>query len=350
MSAGNDLPGDKKTSHPRKLRKPKDRDEWLKLRHHGIGSSDVGAVIGLNTFKSPYQLYLEKFSDTPVDREPSFAMKFGLMVEDEIARYYAKITGNRIRRDNYIRFHAEYPFLLANLDRLITHDVKGQPFPNGHGILEVKTAGEHAAAAWKDDVPLYYYSQVQHQLAVTDLQWAAIIVVIGNRDCRIVPIVRDEAFIAEQVKVCVRFWQEHVKQQVPPKWTFQDLDLIYAKPGKEVAVPSGMIPTVLMAFEAKRRESEAKKEYAALKDEICLYMGECDGLTINGTLAATWRETKPSPAFDEDEFKVAHPDLYQQFVKTPERGSRKFLLSQKALPTLTQECERIKLLPQPQEA
>lgn len=38
----------------------KDRDAWLRLRTLGIGGSDAGIIAGLNRWKSPFQLWLEK--------------------------------------------------------------------------------------------------------------------------------------------------------------------------------------------------------------------------------------------------------------------------------------------------
>ena len=37
-----------------------DRAAWLKLRNEGIGGSDAGTIVGDNTWKSPYALWLEK--------------------------------------------------------------------------------------------------------------------------------------------------------------------------------------------------------------------------------------------------------------------------------------------------
>ena len=40
--------------------RPKDRNEWLKHRESGIGSSEVGTILGLNPFETPYQLGEER--------------------------------------------------------------------------------------------------------------------------------------------------------------------------------------------------------------------------------------------------------------------------------------------------
>ena len=39
-----------------------DRDQWLKVRKGGIGSSDAATAVGLNPYKSQLQLWMEKTS------------------------------------------------------------------------------------------------------------------------------------------------------------------------------------------------------------------------------------------------------------------------------------------------
>ena len=38
----------------------KDRDKWLKFRNLGIGGSEAAVIVGMNKWKSPFQLWLEK--------------------------------------------------------------------------------------------------------------------------------------------------------------------------------------------------------------------------------------------------------------------------------------------------
>ena len=39
------------------------REEWLKLRKNGIGGSDVGAVCGLNPYRSAMDVFIDKTTD-----------------------------------------------------------------------------------------------------------------------------------------------------------------------------------------------------------------------------------------------------------------------------------------------
>jgi len=41
-----------------------DHSEWLKWRKKGIGGSDAAAIAGLNPWKSPIAVYLDKIGET----------------------------------------------------------------------------------------------------------------------------------------------------------------------------------------------------------------------------------------------------------------------------------------------
>ena len=38
----------------------RNNEEWLQQRTHGIGGSDVAAIMGISKYKSAYALYMEK--------------------------------------------------------------------------------------------------------------------------------------------------------------------------------------------------------------------------------------------------------------------------------------------------
>ena len=68
------------------------REDWLAVRKQGIGSSDAGAAVGLNPYKSQLELWLEKTGrDTmlpkadPHDEESP--MYWGNVLEPIVAWY-----------------------------------------------------------------------------------------------------------------------------------------------------------------------------------------------------------------------------------------------------------------------
>ncbi len=141
------------------------REDWLNVRKGGIGSSDAGAAVGLNPYKSQLELWMEKtgrdgnLPKTDPNDETS-PMYWGTLLEPIVAAHYCKRTGHKVRRINAVLQHPRYPWMLANLDR----EVVGAPDVQ---ILECKTAGINGARLWKDGVPEYVQLQVMHQLAVT---------------------------------------------------------------------------------------------------------------------------------------------------------------------------------------
>ncbi len=68
-------------------------------RATGIGGSDAAAVCGLNPYKSPVDVYLEKVgAAAPVDETER--MFWGNKLEDVVADVYSDRTGRKVRRRN----------------------------------------------------------------------------------------------------------------------------------------------------------------------------------------------------------------------------------------------------------
>lgn len=188
-----------------------DRDEWLEVRKGGIGSSDAAAAVGLNPYKSPLELWMDKTGRTSANGEhagfddPRY---WGTLLEPYVAIAYQQKTDRRVRKVNAVLQHPSFPFMLANIDR----EVIGSPEVQ---ILECKTAGEFGSRLWRDGVPEYVQIQVQHQLAVTGKAVADVAVLLCGQELEIFRILRDEDVIARLIVLEARFW-EHVETDTPP--------------------------------------------------------------------------------------------------------------------------------------
>src|SRR5690606_20076292 len=83
------------------------RDEWLQARRRGIGGSDAAVIAGLDPFKSPVRLWMEKRGE--IEEEPAGeAAEWGLLLEPVIAREFERRTGKRVRRRQAILQHPEH--------------------------------------------------------------------------------------------------------------------------------------------------------------------------------------------------------------------------------------------------
>ena len=65
-------------------------EEWREARKNGIGGSDVGAIMGLNPWKSPVEVWLEKTGHSePPDLSGKESVEWGNRLEAVVAEKFA---------------------------------------------------------------------------------------------------------------------------------------------------------------------------------------------------------------------------------------------------------------------
>lgn len=134
------------------------REDWLKERRNSIGGSDVGALLGLNSYRSPYTVWAEKTGQLP-EQPDNEAMRQGRDLEDYVARRFTERSGKQVTRYNYLIRNPDCPRLHANIDRRILGEKSG---------LECKTASALNMKAYiGGQFPESYYAQCVSYLAVT---------------------------------------------------------------------------------------------------------------------------------------------------------------------------------------
>lgn len=274
-------------------------DEWLEARRIGIGGSDVSAIMGLNAYKSPLSVYLEKIGESPLEDTTSEAAFWGTQLEDVIARHYAEKNGVKIRRNNHILIHPEYPYMIANIDREAYSDTRGR-----YGV-EVKTVGLRNAHLWEDDnVPIPYVLQMQHYMAVTGWDFFVCPALIGGQRYIEREIPRDEAIISTLIEAEGEF-MDKVERRIPPAWdgsqqASQILKALYpkAEPGKQIVLPSTVMDSILAHQELDLQVKEAKEvvkdletKKKAYEQEIAAIMGDAETGIIDG-IQVTYKTTE----------------------------------------------------------
>lgn len=259
--------------------------DWLRMRQRGIGSSDVGAILGLNPYRTAYDVYLEKIADEPIETPLNAAMEFGLKLEGIIADTYAERNGRVVRRDDVIRIHPEHAFMMANLDRII-EPADGE----GEGILEVKTASGRAVKHWESEIPLGYFAQIQHQFFVTGFTWGAFALLVDGREYSDISVKPDPDYIKTQNERLFQFWNENVLPRVPPPPTVADLEKLKPKTGTEIEA-SDEIAELCREIAAIRASISAKKKLQEeLEEKLKEFIGENERLIHKGIEIASWKQ------------------------------------------------------------
>ncbi|KUG04019.1 phage-related [hydrocarbon metagenome] len=182
--------------------------EWLSMRKQGIGGSDAAAVCGLSRWKSPIQVWLEKTGQTNPEHAGEAAY-WGQVMEPILRKEFSIRTGLEVNPLKSMLQHRRFPFMLANLDGIVTDLTQGQ------GVFEAKTAGLFASKEWDDKLPDEYAIQVQHYLAVTGLPFAYVAVLIGGNHFKWLYIERDPGAIDLIIQLEARFWRL-VETRTPP--------------------------------------------------------------------------------------------------------------------------------------
>jgi putative phage-type endonuclease len=191
-----------------------DRDDWLNCRRQGIGSSDVAAILGLSTQRTPLHVWHDKRGEL-VD-EQTEPMLWGTLLEDTVAREWARRNRSVIQRVGLVA-NVEQPWRLATLDRRVAECPLNRTTREACA-LEIKCRNAFTAHRWRTDVPDDVLAQVTWQLDVTGYDHIHVAVLIGGSDYRQTVVRRDgqlAAFIAGEV---ARFRDEHLLAGVAPAW------------------------------------------------------------------------------------------------------------------------------------
>ena len=309
-----------------KIIRPESREEWLKYRESGIGSSEVATIVGLNPWESPYQLWRRKLGLDPAKQE-NFAMKAGHYLEDAVAQFWHDETGCEIIKRSAIDWliiNTEKPYMRVSPDR--TYWLTGLPHnAQNKGILECKTT---QMSIDPDDLPKHWFCQVQYQLGVAELQEGSLAWLCSGREFGYKNLSFVPDFFAWLCEEVDRFWVDNIQGKKEPKArTVQDVLIKFNRhtDGKVIEISDEI-------FEAYQGLKQVKEEIAALDEKktafentIKLGFGDAEAISYGGQTIATWKAPKPSQKFDDKAFKAAHPDLFKEFSKEVQ-GARRFLL------------------------
>lgn len=306
-----------------------DRAEWLAARRTGIGSSDVSAILGLNKYRCPRDVFHVKRGESDDSGDwpggaPSEQAHFGNIFEAPVREEWSRRTGIAVAAAGLHR-SLEYPFMFCSPDGL-TDD---------GGLYEGKTANQWLRGQWGDDqVPDHAELQVQHGMAVLGLPHAWVVGLIGGQELVWRAIERDDELIAMIVKAEREFWNEHVLAGVAPPLGGSEAEVAWVTDAHPVAAPGSTV--VLDRFTAERLRSayRAAKEtgrvdtepLTAAQNAIRDVMGAAETALCGDEVVATW--TNNGSKFDEAAFREQCPELAADYTTKVEVIDRKRLAAE----------------------
>jgi len=284
------------------------KDKQEEDRRRGIGSSDVGTILGLNPWASPYDLWLVKTGQA-AGPEENEAMRIGTVLEAGVLALAADRLGERIVKptSTFVGYH---PYMRANVDGMVRQAKRGSE------IVEAKTTG--ATDQWgdehTDEVPEHVKAQVMFQMMCASSDVAHIACLQGDYGLRLkmyrVPFdVEYAEYIGERV---TQFWERNVLALIPPEGTAA-LDVLKRIRRDEQAAVVQIDPELFAADAAAKAaadQANAAAEVARAKLIAALgtaTAGEGGEFRIRISQVETSR-------FDAKAFMAANPETAEGFM------------------------------------
>lgn len=296
-------------------------------RSKTIGGSDVASIVGLDPYRSAFELFLEKTGR--VERPPANeSMVWGTELEPIIIRLWAQGRGPTLRpvAAHLELAHPDFPFLVGHLDGRVEHEVPEDEEVH-LDVVEAKSATY--ADGWgepgSDDVPTNYYIQGAFYAGLA----AAVHVVYPV--LFMAPVRRGAEYMTTPprklyealVEAAVAFKHDNLDKDVAPSITKttgktqsyirqlfpEALEPVRPAVPEEAAV-------VERLFDAEAVLDKATEEFELLKALLQTAMGSASGLRA-GRLIASWSGSK-STRVNMERLKEEAPDLAKEIEKFKE--------------------------------
>lgn len=312
------------------------------IRRTFIGGSDAAAVFGVDLYRSPVAVWLEKLG-----RGDGFAgnskTDWGLRHERTIAEWVADTYPDWTVIDpgGATWRHADHPFMACTPDRFVFDADRGW------GNLQIKTTDQRNAGQWTDgDAPDAYRVQVAHEMEVLGLTWSALVCLVGGNDPHVVIQDADDELTAALVAAECDFW-DHVERAVEPPLVghvneASDLARVWQADADRVIDLTGTeADDALREFaDLKAHIEDMTRTSSRLRAIVEAAMGEATVATIDGHKVATWgartevdiarlQAENPAlyelclePQFSLDALKRCQPAAAKQYRRTAGRTFR----------------------------
>ena len=297
-----------------------DEEGWLRARTRGIGGSDVGAICGVSPFTSARQIYLNKTGQYPDSMQQNDAAKdrmhFGHMLEPIVADEYSQRSGNKVIAVNATLVHKDYPWALANVDRLIIDD-EGKPV----GILECKTTSEYMNEEWESgEILMSYVYQLNWYLWILGLERGVFACLVGGNKFYYYDVFRNDELLENTIIPAAKsFWFDNVLALKEPEMQATDTDFansIYSTAVKnsEITLPDDETNELARTvFECKAKIKELEKIMSEAQNRIKDRLQDNEiGYTKDFTVK--W-SPRSQMRVDTDKLKSDFPEIYAQVQK-----------------------------------
>lgn len=277
--------------------------EWLAFRRSHFTSSDAAKL-----FSDPMGLYAAK-TGAATNGQPTEQMLFGLDMEVPLSNFLAREGFTVADMGQWAITTSPKPldWQAATVDRVLTCDGRDTA-----GLGELKTHALFLRHDFDLGLPQAWQIQVQHQLAVTGLDWAVVCWWARGGDLPQWKFVERHDRFIDALTAAEEKFLERVEAKVPPPLSDPDKDaealrLLYPKEkeGKAVELPPEAVSLVESWQTLSKRAKLAKDAEAGVKNELILMLADAEIGNLPGGGALTYKsQTVKEHTVPETTFRV----------------------------------------------
>ncbi len=305
---------------------------WNEARAGGIGASEAAAALGFpEAWSDPLKLWAEKTGELdrsqPLDDATRERLYWGHRMEPVLLSELRqrlpfstslgdadapKLTADKVAECGAlgtIYASPDLPWLRSTPDAFArateTFDLEGddgEGFRVGEGelgLVEIKTSSAYVADQWEGGPPEHYLCQVWQSLAVFELPWALVVVLVGGNDFRVYGVRRlDEDAETGLMDRLGEFWGYVESGERPPQPEKGDPGWAKRLEALKLLHPSDNAQPVVMPKETskllKRRETlkqqikDREAEITEIEGRVREELGDhAVGVTLDGKFTAT---------------------------------------------------------------
>lgn len=274
-----------------------------------IGGSDIGAILGVDRFRTPLDVWREKVGEV-LPFEGNADTERGLKLEPVAAREYTERTGIKLRRVNAQIVHPDHAWARGRVDRLTQGLDRNE-------IREIKCPRLGAFAKWKREgldeskiAQLGWYLGIWNTKAITPAaEW--IVFCADLWEMLPVRVEFDPTLFVEMLKRAGHFWFEHVEKRVPPTQAQADeLKLDIEKAGGQPVVKREDVEfsnALTLLREAKELSAEAEVLEAQAKERLAELIEKKPGVYVAPGARLSYTMAQGKSTFAKDSLKASRP-------------------------------------------
>lgn len=267
--------------------------EQKQIRSNGIGASETPALMGLDPYKKPIDIYQKKLG--LVESADNMHTRRGQYLEPALREWASSEIGMQFRECGTFKLDSNQ-LVIATPDGMTC----GQ---DDRVCLEIKAPGPHTIHEWEFEAPDRYVVQLAQQMLVIGADYGYIVGLVGG-ELRCYKHERDKALEESIVETINSFWNNHVLPQVPPEADGTECYNKYIKhkfprgTGQLIIATSEQTEMVLRRNEIKKYIEDKEAELELIEQQIKLEIGNLDGLDLVGYGRMMWKSNKDSDKVD----------------------------------------------------